>query len=123
LDSATEFLFGRDVGSLSANIPYPTSAAHLNKSSFYNHPSTAFVKAFSEGQNAAVSRTSFGDDWPLFEFWSDKVAPIRRVMDNFTEPLMEDALAKRRLESFKGAKDNDDNGNLLAYLVEHTQGK
>jgi hypothetical protein len=45
-------------------------------------------------------------------------------MDNFTEPLMEEALAKRNLELSKGAdaKDDDDNGNLLAYLVKHTQG-
>jgi cytochrome P450 len=119
LDSATEYLFGHDVGSLSANIPYPSSAAHLNKPSFYNHPSTIFVKAFSEGQNSSVSRSFYGDDWPLFEFWSDKVAPLRMVMDNFTEPLLEDTLAKRNLKASKEAE----NGNLLAYLVQSTQDK
>ena len=124
LDSATEFLFGHDVGSLSANIPYPASAAHLNKPSFYNHPSTIFVKAFTEGQNLTVIRSSLGDDWPLLEFWSDKVAPLRKVMDSFTEPLMEDALARRNHELSQGAdvKGDDENGNLLAYLVKHTQG-
>jgi hypothetical protein len=125
LDSATEFLFGHDVGSLSANIPYPASATHLNKPSFYNHPSTIFAKALSEGQRVAVDRSALGNDWPLFEFFSDKVAPFRRVMDDFTEPLMEDALEKRNLELAKGtdAKDNVGNGNLLAYLVNHTQGE
>jgi hypothetical protein len=118
-------LFGHDVESLSANIPYPPSAAHLNKPSFHNHPSTIFVKAFSEGQNLAIERSSFGNDWPLLEFWSDKVAPLRKVMDNFTEPLMEEALAKRKLKLSKGvdAKDDDENDNLLAHLVRHTQGK
>ena len=122
LDSATEFLFGRDVGSLSANIPYPSSVAHLNKPSFYNHPSTIFAKAFTEGQILTANRTSLSGDWPLGEFWSDKVAPLRKVMDNFTEPLMEDALAKRIHELSNGtdAKD-DENSNLLAYLVKHTQ--
>ena len=125
MDSATEFLFGHDVESLSANIPYPPSAAHLNKSSFYNHPSTIFAKAFGEGQTLTVFRSSLGKDWPLFEFWSDKVAPLRKVMDSFTEPLMEAALAKRDLELSKGvnAKDNDEKDNLLAHLVRHTQGK
>jgi hypothetical protein len=125
LDSATEFLFGHDVESLSANIPYPPSAAHLNKPSFYNHPSTIFAKAFGEGQSLTVFRSSLGKDWPLLEFWSDKVAPLRKVMDNFTEPLMEAALAKRDLELSKGvnAKDNDEKDNLLAHLVRHTQGK
>ena len=82
------------------------------------------MKAFTEGQNLTVVRSSLGDDWPLLEFWADKVAPLRKVMDNFTEPLMEDALAERNLELSKGAdaKDDDENGNLLAYLVRHTQG-
>jgi hypothetical protein len=125
LDSATEFLFGHDVESLSANIPYPPSAAHLNKPSFYNHPSTIFAKAFTEGLNLSVFRTSLGKDWPLLEFWSDKVVPLRKVMDSFTEPLIEEAFAKRNLELSKGvdAKDNDENDNLLAHLVRHTQGK
>ena len=127
LDSATEFLFGHDVESLSANIPYPPSAAHLNKPSFYNHPSNIFVKAFSEGQSLAIRRLSFGMDWPLLEFWSDKVVPLRKVMDNFTEPLMMEALARRNFELSTGkgvdAKDNDENDNLLAHLVRHTQGK
>ena len=83
------------------------------------------MKAFSEGQNLAIERSSFGNDWPLLEFWSDKVAPLRKVMDNFTEPLMEEALAKRKLELSKGVdvKDDDENDNLLAHLVRHTQGK
>ena len=125
MDSATEFLFGHDVGSLSANIPYPESAAHLNKPSFYDHPSTIFVKAFTEGQYLTVVRSSLGNDWPLFEFWSDKVAPLRKVMDKFTEPLMEEALARRNLElSENGADVKDDgSGTLLAHLVKHTQGK
>ena len=118
-------MFGRDVESLSANIPYPPSVTHLNKPSFYNHPSTIFVKAFSEGQDLSVERLSFGKDWPLLEFWSDKVAPLRKVMDNFMEPLMDEALAKRNFELSKGvdAKDKDENDNLLAHLVRHTQGK
>ena len=125
MDSASEFLFGHDVESLSANIPYPPSAAHLNKPSFYDHPSTVFAKAFKEGQSLSVLRSLLGKDWPLLEFWSDKVAPFRKVMDSFTEPLMEAALAKRNLELSKGVdiKDNDENDNLLAHLVRHTQGK
>ena len=125
MDSTTEFLFGHDVESLSANIPYPPSATHLNKPSFYDHPSTVFAKAFGEGQSLTVLRSSLGKDWPLIEFWSDKVAPLRKVMDSFTEPLMEAALAKRNLELSKGVdiKDNDENDNLLAHLVRHTQGK
>ena len=125
MDSATEFLFGRDVGSLSAKIPYPATAAHLNKSSFYNHSSTIFAKAFTEGQNFTAQRSYRGNEWPLLEFWSDKVVPLREVMDKYTEPLMEEALARRNLElSENGADIKDDTSEtLLAHLVKHTQGK
>ena len=70
-------------------------------------------------------RSSLGDDWPLFEFWFDKVAPLRKVMDKFMEPLVEEALARRNLElSENGADIKDDgSGTLLAHLVKHTQGK
>ena len=64
----------------------------------------------------------FGNDWPLLEFWSDKVAPFRKVIDNFIEPLMENAIQKRNTELSTNAKDDDENGNLLAHLVKHTQG-
>ena len=73
-----------------------------------------------------MARATFGNDWPLLEFWNDKVAPLRQVMDKFTEPLIEDALAKRKLELSKNgadSKDDNENGNLLAHLVKHTQGK
>jgi hypothetical protein len=45
-------------------------------------------------------------------------------MDNFTGPLMEVALAKRSLELAEGAdaKVEDENDNLLAHLVRHTEG-
>ena len=46
-------------------------------------------------------------------------------MDKYTEPLMEEALARRNLElSENGADVKDDTSEtLLAHLVKHTQGK
>ena len=124
MDSATEFLFGRDVRSLSVKLPYPASAAHLNNT-FYNHSSTIFAKAFTEGQKFTAQRSYRGNEWPLLEFWSDKVAPLRKVIDKFTEPLMDEALARRTLELSENGVDVKDNesGTLLAHLVKHTEGK
>ncbi|KAF9475904.1 cytochrome P450 [Pholiota conissans] len=122
LDSASEFLFGHMVGSLNAGIPYPPSHADLNSSSFYAHPSTEFVKAFSEGQMKSVSRLGYGPEWALLEFGKDSVKPLRKVIDNFTQPLMVEAL-RRREQELKGEVDskNEEDGNLLAHLVRHTQ--
>ena len=83
------------------------------------------MKAFTEGQNYTVLRSSLGNDWPLFEFWFDKVIPLRKVMDKFTEPLMEEALARWNLEMSENGIDvkDDKSEDLLAHLVKHTQGK
>ena len=58
--------------------------------------------------------------------FSDKVTPLRKIIDDFTEPLMEDAIAKRKFKlSEKGTNYNakdDESDNLLAHLVKHTQG-
>jgi len=55
------------------------------------------------------------------------VTPFRKIIDEFTEPLMEDALAKRNLELSNNGADAKDDGehgsDLLAHLVKHTQGK
>ncbi|KAF8960252.1 cytochrome P450 [Flammula alnicola] len=122
LDSATEFLFGNNVGSLLAGIPYPASATERTPRSFYDHPSTVFVKAFTEGQVLSVCRLGYGDDWPLLELWGDRVKPLRKIMDGFTEPVMNEALARRERE-LQGGGDSksDEDVTLLAHLVRHTQ--
>ncbi|KAF8164775.1 cytochrome P450 monooxygenase pc-1 [Crassisporium funariophilum] len=126
LDSATEFLFGHDVGSLGAAIPYPSSSskAAYNSASYDKHPSTVFLKAFTEGQILVSQRSMFGGDWPMTEFWGDTIKPHRKIIDGFTGPLMKEALAKRELElASKNGADvkNTEEDNLLAHLVQHTQ--
>ncbi|KAF8164774.1 cytochrome P450 monooxygenase pc-2 [Crassisporium funariophilum] len=124
LDSATEFLFGHSVGSLEAGLPYPSSKSSVTQTSYENHPSTIFVKAFTEGQSIGAQRTTYGYEWPLTEFWQDAIKPYRKIMDGFTEPLVRDALAKREADiaSQKGTDaKNDEEDNLLAHLVKHTQ--
>ncbi|KAF9475912.1 cytochrome P450 monooxygenase pc-3 [Pholiota conissans] len=123
LDSATEFLFGNNVGSLLAGIPYAHSHAGKNPSSFYAHPSTAFVKAFTEGQLNSVCRMNYGNEWPLWEFWKDEVKPQRRIIDAFAEPLLRKALEMREKETSGGGDESKDEEDvtLLAHLVRHTQ--
>ncbi|PPR02520.1 hypothetical protein CVT26_012004 [Gymnopilus dilepis] len=118
-DSATEFLFGHDVQSLSAGLPYSPCANVPNPPEFENHPSNVFVNAFMEGQRISAIRTRMGPNWPLAEFWHDKVKPLREIMDSFTEPLLRAALEKNATD--EKTDDKDDGDTLLAHLVKHTQ--
>ncbi|PPQ79330.1 hypothetical protein CVT25_002560 [Psilocybe cyanescens] len=100
LDSATEFLFGGEVGSLSAGIPYPPSHKERNSSLFYNHPSTSFINAFTESLSVVLERTNLGKEWPLWELKSDKITPLRRIIDGFTDPLLK-KLSTPKARSFR----------------------
>ncbi|KAJ7165917.1 cytochrome P450 monooxygenase pc-3 [Mycena filopes] len=95
LDSATEFLFGTSVDSLSAGLAYPEAAAAQTPAAFFNHPSNVFVNAFIDGQRVHVNRSRFGSKWRLNEFWTDRVRPHREIIDEFIEPILNDALAKK----------------------------
>ncbi|KAF8905811.1 cytochrome P450 [Gymnopilus junonius] len=122
LDSSTAFLFGSSVDSLAAGIPYPQWDAKKNPPSFYNHPSNKFVSAFSEGLALAAFRLGRGGEWPLFEFLKDKIIPFRKIIDDFTEPLLREALAKREIESAVDKSHTDaEEDTLLAHLIKQTQ--
>ncbi|KAK0438221.1 cytochrome P450 [Armillaria borealis] len=121
LDSATEYLFGNDVNSTSAGLPYPAGSPLAGNPHFVNHPSNTFVKAFAAAQEESALRLQRGQYWPLFEFKADAVKPLRQVVNEFVEPLLVEAL-NRKDEGKKLMEDDksDENLSLLTRLVENT---
>jgi hypothetical protein len=128
IDSATEFLFGNDIRTLSAGLPYPASSPFANSAAFMNHPSNKFASSFIAGQTLSVIRTSYGPSWPLVEFWKDEVKPHRKLVDQFIEPVLAEALAKRARATVEsetptdGEKVDPEEETLLNHLIKHTQG-
>lgn len=124
MDSATEFLFGQDVGSLSAGLPYPSGSKAGNAIVAADHPSNVFVRAFVKGQELIARRSRAGTVWPLLEFWENKVTPHRRVMEEVVQPLLDDAFArkKKRKEDIGEALDDKEVTSLLDDLVKDTDG-
>jgi hypothetical protein len=122
LDSATEFLFGRNVRTLSAGLRYPEYSPLANSSTFMNHPSNKFANAFTAGQHLTALRTRYGPTWPLMEFWKDKVSAHRKVVDDFIQPILTEALDKRAALSGKDVPGDCDDETLLSHLVGSTQG-
>ncbi|TFK35054.1 cytochrome P450 monooxygenase pc-3 [Crucibulum laeve] len=123
LDSATQFLFGCDVRSLSAGLAYPESSPLANSPAFFNHPSNVFVKSFMAGQGKATMRARFGPSWPLREFWKDEIKPDRRVVDKFVEPLLEQAITRKKAKALEKTEivEDEEALNLLDHLVNHTE--
>jgi len=126
LDSATEFLFGNDIRTLSAGLPYPASSPLARSDPFVNHPSNKFASAFMAGQYFVNLRTRYGSSWPMAEFWKDKVKSHRKIIDEYIEPILTEALANRVGIDGKTLMDREmassDGTTLLSHLINHTQG-
>ncbi|KAH7930343.1 cytochrome P450 [Leucogyrophana mollusca] len=128
LDSATEFLFGRDVCSLSAGLVYPPSSPLSKSVAFENHPANAFAHAFAEAQVAAAFRGSFGYAWRLVEFWSDRTKKHMNVCYKFIDPILNEALRKKKemkesISTNSDARDREvkEGETLLDHLVNYTE--
>lgn len=126
LDSATEFLFGKNVCSLSAGLIYPPSSPLSKDVAFENHPANKFAHAFSNAQIATGYRGRFGSAWRLSEFWTDRVKKHMDVCYKFIDPILKEALekSKENVDEKADAKDREikEGETLLDHLVNYTEG-
>ncbi|EKM75106.1 hypothetical protein AGABI1DRAFT_132556 [Agaricus bisporus var. burnettii JB137-S8] len=126
LDSATDYLFGHDMRSLDANLPYPTTTnggdSTFSPNSIDNHPSNLFVKSFMAGQEFLIKRVLLGPLWPLAEIWKDKVSEHRKALDGYVKPFLERALGDKEntVVGKDGEKSVESSRSLLDYLVGQT---
>ncbi|TFK96556.1 cytochrome P450 [Pterulicium gracile] len=108
LDSATEFLFGFSVHSMSTGIPYPHNAPdHLkfppNVNGFGNPGTDAFAKAFLEAQFRISQRIRNGWVWPVNDVFRDQTTESMEVVNRFVEPIVKEAV-KKNGRNFGAAK-------------------
>ncbi|VDB86505.1 unnamed protein product [Peniophora sp. CBMAI 1063] len=125
LDSATEFLFGHDVRSLSAGLPYPQVPGVPIQALAPYHPANVFTRAFSQVQSEAAVRVRYGALWPFFELSGDRTKKHMKIIDTFIEPIISDAIEKDRTDKRRGVDTSlGGNGNsadtLLGHLVKVT---
>ncbi|KAK7000190.1 cytochrome P450 [Favolaschia claudopus] len=143
MDTASSFLFGKDVRSLDAGLPYPhnfspplSSSESIFSSSNTTqttHASTAFANAFQSAQTITALRTRLNTHWPLAEFWKDDLIEPMRIVRGFLDPILKEAVEKNRVKVGSGeggVKDKDVNAmedrqvleaeTLLDHLVNYT---
>ena len=121
LDSASEFLFGSDVQSLSADLPYPSTVKPATSRRM--HPSDSFAKAFQKAQVASAARSRFGHFWPLIEFWENKVEKEIQTVFDYVDPIVKRALETKKMKELSKAEGEDEDETLLEHLVKLTDGK
>ena len=118
LDTATVFLFGQDVKTLSDDLPYPSTY----KGPSHTRPSNKFAFALTQAQEHTFFRGAYRKFWPLVEFWEDIVAKHKNVIWQFVDPLVHAALEKKK-STKSVCKVDRDGGTLLDYLVQQTDGR
>ncbi|KAJ6461725.1 cytochrome P450 [Mycena sanguinolenta] len=126
MDTSSAFLFGKDVRSLDAGLPYPynvtTDAANVPAA----HPSSVFATAFQEAQTITSLRSRFGQHWPLREFWVDELEKPMHIVREFLDPILQEAVAKKRAmgqameDKESGDRQVQEGESLLDHLVNYT---
>lgn len=128
LDSATEFLFGHCVHVLRvpSGLPYSpvvTAADPSKRSRSEDDVAARFSEAFAEAQLASSKRGRFGTLWPLFEFWKDTAQEHMGVINAFIDPILRDAIEKKKASAGAEKKEIDEADTLLDHLINYTDGK
>ncbi|KAG8706591.1 hypothetical protein FRC08_000954 [Ceratobasidium sp. 394] len=118
LDSGTEFLFGRDVHSLAAPLPYPNSPPIDD--------SASFAAAFGRAQELLMVRFGLAKLWPFAEMFWDRTGEDMGTINAYVQPILKEKLEEKRRINGKGnsekAGDELENGadTLLDHLVQFT---
>ncbi|KAG9044823.1 hypothetical protein FS837_007482 [Tulasnella sp. UAMH 9824] len=115
MDSATEFLFGRSVDSLSSPLPRPRAVSRDILDT-----ENAFVKAFNAALIAVGYRLYAGGHWRLFEFMGDKTRSHMKVIRGYLDPIIDEALRKKK-QSAEEKPDEEEKSTLLEHLVASTE--
>lgn len=82
--------------------------------------------AFNEAQSNAAVRTRLGRNWPLREFWKDRVIEHKKKVNEFVDPILKEAVERQRNEErvpLKGGEREAKEGeSLLDHLLHYTNG-
>ncbi|TFK37275.1 cytochrome P450 monooxygenase pc-3 [Crucibulum laeve] len=125
LDSATEFMFGSCVHSLSANIPYPHNASYIPPQTMSARSAAAndFSRAFLDAQEIIAGRERRGWVWPLGEIFKDATTEPMKVVNSYIDPIIRDAIQKKQHSPPKEKSVESEIGEdetLLDHLIEIT---
>ncbi|KAJ7870761.1 hypothetical protein B0H14DRAFT_3439854 [Mycena olivaceomarginata] len=114
MDSATEFLFGSCVDSLSSTLPYPSDAVSVPaiQNPFGAEEANKFIASFSDAMQQIAYRERMG---------TDKTAKSMAVISKYLEPIIHQALERNKTRGRQSEEPED--STLLDDLVEKTSGK
>lgn len=126
LDSASEFLFGIKLDTLSQPLTVPGKVKLGPKGSIPSEGATKFdefTEAFERVAVVITRRGVQGATWPLLELFKDKSEDAIATIMSWMEPVVEQAMAKNDRRKEAGFEIAANDHVFLDFLASKTDGK
>ncbi|KAJ7075004.1 cytochrome P450 monooxygenase CYP63 [Mycena belliarum] len=123
LDSASEFLFGMKLGTLSQPLTVPGKVKLGPKGSIPIEKATKFDEFTEAFENVAViitRRGTQGDTWPLLELFGDKTEDSIATIMNWMDPVVGRAVAEKEKRKSAGVDTAEKEDVFLDFLASKT---
>lgn len=122
LDSASEFLFGNNLNTLSLSLPEPGNATMGPKGSATTDEFGSFAQAFELAQCVITQRARLGYFWPVAELKENKIKHAAQVTKKWLDPLVKQALEGKARIKEAGIKSPITEQTFLEHLAQSTEG-
>lgn len=123
LDATSEFLFGKDLETLSFPLPIPGKTAMGRKGSAMEGSWGSFVDAFESCQQIITTRARLGYVWPLLELFKDKTTDHVETIHKWLDPLVKRALDEKTVREKSGTTASIMEKTFLQHLADSTDGE
>ncbi|KAF8736947.1 hypothetical protein AX14_013681 [Amanita brunnescens Koide BX004] len=120
IDTASEFLFGKNLETLSASLPVPGSTRMGPKGSATEDTWGSFVEAFETAQQEVTRRARIGYYWPLFELFQDRNQKNAKRIREWLDPLVDMALQEKAKSEIHGINSPVEDKTFLQHLADST---
>lgn len=122
IDAGSEFLFGKNLDTLSGTLPVPGKTPMGPKGSATEDSWGTFSGAFEMAQQIVTTRARIGYLWPLFELFGDKTEPHIKVIHDWLDPLVKQAIEDKLRNQKSGVSSPVGDKTFLQHLAESTDG-
>ncbi|KAH8113061.1 cytochrome P450 monooxygenase CYP63 [Phellopilus nigrolimitatus] len=119
LDSASEFLFGNNLDTLSLSLPEPGKAKMGPKGSATNDAFGSFAQAFEQAQCVITQRARLGYFWPVAEVKKNKIKEAGQVTKKWLDPLVQRAIDEKAKAKRAGVEAPISERTFMEHLAQN----
>ncbi|THH04268.1 hypothetical protein EW145_g5647 [Phellinidium pouzarii] len=121
LDTASEFLFGNNLDTLSLSLPEPGKAKMGPKGSATNDEFGSFAQAFEMAQCVITQRARLGYFWPVSELKKNRIKEAGQITKKWLDPIVRRAIDEKAKAKRAGIEAPISERTFLEHLAQSTE--